>query len=72
MWFNKCSYESPIEDISKHFSKYFELCIPAGKQINHVTNFGKRIALDLKLLRNKSEIVGKATYENIKLVFHTD
>ena len=58
---DKISYISTIEEI------FSNLNIPAGKEIDYITNLEKRISSDLKLLKDK-EIIDKATYKNIKPV----
>ena len=64
---HRISYISAIEEILNDHTKFSNLDIPAVKEINHITNLEKRISSDLKLLKDK-EIIGKATYKNIKLV----
>ena len=64
---DKISYISAIEEILDDYTKLSNLDIPAGKEINYITNLEKRISSDLKLLKDK-EIIDKATYKNIKLV----
>ena len=61
------SYISAIEEILNDHTKFSNLDIPAGKEINYITNLEKRITSNLKLLKDK-EIIDKATYKNIKLV----
>ena len=58
---DKISYISTIEEI------FSNLDIPAGKEINYITNLEKRISSNLKLLKDKKTI-DKATYKNIKPV----
>ena len=58
---------SAIEEILNDHTKFFNLDIPAGKEINYITNLEKIITSDLKLLKDK-EIIDTATYKNIKLV----
>ena len=48
-------------------SLFSNLEIPAGKEINYITNLEKKITSDLKLLKDE-EIIDKATYKNIKPV----
>ena len=64
---DKISYMSAIEEILNDHTKFSNLDIPAVKEINHITNLEKRISSDLNLLKDK-EIIGKATYKNIKPV----
>ena len=64
---NKISYISAIEELLKDHTKFSKLDIPAGKEINYITNLEKRFTSDLKLLKDK-EIIDKATYKNIKPV----
>ena len=64
---DKCSYISAIAEILNDNSKFSELDIPAGNEINHIVNLEKRITSDLKLLKDK-EIIGKSTYKSIKPV----
>ena len=63
----KTPYISVIGKILDEYTKFCNLDIPAGKEINYVTNLEKRITSDLKLLKDK-EIIDKATYKNIKSV----
>ena len=58
---------SMIEKIINGNSKFFKLDIPAGNEINHVTNIEKRITSELKLLKSKEDI-DKSTYESKKPV----
>ena len=62
---NKISCMSVIEEILNTHAKFSNLDIPAGKQINHIANYEKRITSNLKLLKNE-EIIDKTTYKNIK------
>ena len=64
---DKISYISVIGKILDDYTKFSNFDIPAGKEINHVTNLEKRITSDLELLKDK-EIIDKATYKNIKSV----
>ena len=64
---DKISYISAIEEILNDHTKFSNLDIPAGKEINYITNLEKRITSDLKLLKDE-EIIDKATYKNIKPV----
>ena len=61
------SYIKAIEEILNDHTKCSNLDVQAGKEINYITNLEKRITTDLKLLKDK-EIIGKATYKNIKPV----
>ena len=61
------SYISAIEEILNNHTKFSNFDIPAGKEINDITNLEKRITSDVKLLKNE-EIIDKATYQNIKPV----
>ena len=63
----KTSYISAIEEILNGQTKFSNLDIPTGKEINYITNLEKRITSDLKLLKDE-EIIDKATYKNIKPV----
>ena len=47
--------------------KFSNLEIPAGKEINYITNLEKKITSDIELLKDE-EIIGKATHKNIKPV----
>ena len=67
MILDKISYMSVIEEILNDHTKFSNLDILAGKEINYITNLEKRISSDLKLLKDK-EIIDKATYKNIKPV----
>ena len=64
---DKISYISAIEEILNDHTKFSDLDIPAGKEINYITNLQKTITSDLKLLKDE-EIIDKATYKTIKLV----
>ena len=64
---DKISYISAIEEILNDHTKFSNLDILAGKEINYITNLEERITSDLKLLKDK-EIIDKATYKNIKPV----
>ena len=64
---DKISYTSVIKEILNDHTKFSNIGIPAGKEINYITNLEKRITTDLKLL-NYKEIIDKATYKNIKPV----
>ena len=64
---DKISYISAIEEILNDHTKFSNLDIPAGKEINYITRLEKRITSDLKPLKDK-EIIDKATYKNIKPV----
>ena len=50
---DKISYISVIEEILNDHVKFSNLDIPAGKEINYITNLEKRITSDLKLLKGK-------------------
>ena len=56
---DKISYISAIEEILNDHKKFSDLDIPAGKEINYITNFQKTITSDLKLLKDE-EIIDKA------------
>ena len=62
---DKISYISAIEEISNDHTKFFNSDIPAGKEINYITNLEKKISSDLKLLKDE-EIIDKGTCKNIK------
>ena len=64
---DKISYISAIEEILNDHTKFSDLDIPVGKEINYITNLQKTVTSDLKLLKDE-EIIGKATYKSIKLV----
>ena len=64
---DKISYIRAIEEILNDHTKFSNLEIPAGKEINYITNLEKKITSDLKLLKDE-EIIDKATYKNIKPV----
>ena len=53
MILDKCSYISAIEEIFNDNSRFSKLNIPAGKEINHKINLGKRITSEIKLLKRK-------------------
>ena len=61
---DKCSYISMIEEILNDNSKFSELDITAGKEINHIVKLEKRITSYLKLLKDK-QIINKSTYKSI-------
>ena len=67
MILDKISYLSAIEETLNDDIKFSNLDIPAGKEINYITNLEKRITSDLKRLKDK-EIIDKATHKNIKPV----
>ena len=67
MILDKISYIRAIEEILNDHTKFSNLEIPAGKEINYITNLEKKITSDLKLLKDE-EIIDKATYKNIKPV----
>ena len=64
---DKISYIRATEEILNDHTKFSNLEIPAGKEINYITNLEKKITSDLKLLKDE-EIIDKATYKNIKPV----
>ena len=64
---DKISYIRAIDEILNDHTKFFNLEIPAGKEINYITNLEKKITFDLKLLKDE-EIIDKVTYKNIKPV----
>ena len=64
---DKISYICAIEEILNDHTKFSNLEIPAGKEINYITNLEKKITSDLKLLKDE-ETIDKATYKNIKPV----
>ena len=49
---DKISYISAIEEVLNDHTKFSNLDIPAGKEINYITNLEKRITSDLKLLKD--------------------
>ena len=67
MILDKISYISTTEEILNGHTKFSNLDIPAGKEINYITNLKKRIISDLKLLKDQ-KIIDNAIYKNIKLV----
>ena len=67
MILDQISYISAIEEILNDHAIFSNLEIPAGKEINYIANLEKKIASDLKELKDE-EIIEKATYKNIKLV----
>ena len=60
MILDKISYISDIEEILNDHTKFSNLNILAGKQINYRTNLEKRITSDLMLLKDE-EIIDKVT-----------
>ena len=64
---DKISYISTIEEILNDHSKFSNLDVSAGKEINYTANLEKRINSDLNLLKN-DEIIDKTIYENTKPV----
>ena len=64
---DKISYIRATEEILNDHTKFSNLEIPPGKEINYITNLEKKITSDLKLLKDE-EIIDKATYKNIKPV----
>ena len=67
MILDKIFYISAIEEIVNDYTKFSNLDIPAGKEINYIINLEKRITSDLKPLKDE-EINDKAAYKNIKPV----
>ena len=61
------SYISAIQEILNGHATLYELDIPAGKEVNHIINLGKRITTELKLLKH-NEIIDKSTHKNVKPV----
>ena len=61
---DKICYISAIEKILNHHTKFSNLDIPAGKEINYITNLEKKITSDLKLLKDK-EIIDKALIKTL-------
>ena len=61
------SFIRAIEEILNDHTKFSNLEIPPGKEINYITNLEKKTTSDLKLLKDE-EIIDKATYKNIKPV----
>ena len=57
---DKISYIRAIEEILNDHTKFSNLEIPAGKEINYIKNLEKKITSDLKLLKDE-EIIDKAT-----------
>ena len=53
---DKISYISVIEEVLNDHTKSSNLDLPAGKEINCVTNLEKRITSDLKLLKDEENI----------------
>ena len=56
---DKISYISAIEEILFDRTKFFNLDIPASKEINYITNLEKTITSDVKLLKDE-EIIDEA------------
>ena len=52
MILDNISYTSAIEEILIDHTKFSNLDIPAGNEINYITNLEKRITSDLKLLKD--------------------
>ena len=50
---DKISYIRAIEEILNDHTKFSNLKIPAGKEINYITNLEKKITSDLKLLKDE-------------------
>ena len=67
MILDKIFHISAIEEILNDHTKFSNLDIPAGKEINYMTNLEERITSDLKLLKN-AEIIDEAAYKNNKPV----
>ena len=57
---DKCSYISAIEETLSDNFKFSKFDFPAGKEINHIVNFEKKITSELKLIKDK-EIIDKST-----------
>ena len=55
----------PLKNILYNYTKFSNLDIPAGEEINNKP--WERITSDLKLLKDE-EIIDKVTYKNIKPV----
>ena len=64
---DETSYISAIEETLNDYSKFSNLDIPAGKEVDYITNLEERITSDLKLLKTE-KVIDKAAYENIKPV----
>ena len=64
---DKISYINAIKKILDDHTKFSNLDILPGKEINYITNLEKKIASDLKLLKDE-EFIDKTTYKNIKPV----
>ena len=64
---DKISYISATEETLNDQTKFSNLEILAGKEINYITNLEKKTTSDLKPLKDE-EIYDKATYKNIKPV----
>ena len=62
---DKISFINAIEEILNDHTKFYNRDMPAGKEINYITNLWKRITSYLKQLKNE-EIIDKITYKNIK------
>ena len=54
---DKISYITAIEEILNDHTKFSKLDIPAGKEINYITNLEKRITSDHKLLKMKKLLI---------------
>ena len=67
MILDKISYISATEEILNDHTKFSNLEIAFGKEINYITNLEKKTTSDPKLLKDE-EIYDKATYKNIKPV----
>ena len=64
---DKISYISATEETLNDQTKFSNLEILAGKEINYITNLETKTTSDLKPLKDE-EIYDKATYKNIKPV----
>ena len=62
---DKFSYISAIKEILSDHTKFSNLDVPTGQEINYITNLERRLTSDLKLLKVE-KIIDKATYKNIK------
>ena len=65
MILHKISYINAIEEILNDHTKFSNRDMPAGKEINYITNLWKRISSYLKQVKDE-EIIEKMTYKNIK------
>ena len=64
---DKISYISATEETLNDQTKFSNLEILAGKEINYITNLEKKTTSDLKPLKDE-ETYDKATYKNMKPV----